>query len=259
MKAIRPSLSFGVAAVLLAAACVLLYGPHRTRQQIVSTDVIPLRHPLTEFPAVIGPYERISEETLPANIERQLGTKDYIIWYYRDTRVPYGTPGSGFRLHVAYWSGTRQILSTGVHYPELCYVGGGAKTVDMQTREIVLQSPADAGGYPPLADTKIPLRLFQFYDDMNYTRRTVGYFFTMNGKRLASANYLRLATFLGPTRNVYYCKVEVTPGTLTMTPGKPGTTGMAGISDLDEARRFIQEFLGYALPPVEASLPASPK
>ncbi len=244
-----PHLPMIIAAALLAVAVAVLYGSKKVRQNLVSSDGIPLARSLTQIPERFGPYEKVGEESLPENIVKQLGTTDYIIWYYRDTRLPPGAAGNGIRLHIGYWSGTRQILSTGVHYPELCYTGGGAKTMEMRTCQIFLGNPDDSGAAP----LSIPLRIFQFYGE-NAPPRTVGYYFLLNGRRIASANYLRLATFLGPTRNLYYSKVEVMPGTLGTD--QDGATRLAlGVSEQGEALRVIQEFLTQAQPGIEAMFP----
>ena len=113
---------------LLGLACLLLYLPQHFSRRLVSTAEVPLRRPLAEFPRQLGPYVKVGEEHLTTDIENTLGTKNYIVWIYRDTRVAPGSGPDAVRFQFAYWSGTKQILSTGVHYPELCYA---VKTPDV--------------------------------------------------------------------------------------------------------------------------------
>jgi len=237
-----------LAAVLLGLACLLLYLPQHFSRQLVSTAEVPLRRSLAEFPQQLGPYVKVGEERLTADIETALGTKNYIVWIYRDTRVVAGSGPDAIRLQFAYWSGTKQILSTGVHYPELCYAGSGANAVKSQTEEMDL---AAATGQP----LTIPVRLFQFSPAGSNQLCSVGYFFIINGRFLASADLLRLATFFGPTRDLYYCKLEMMPGTLRQRENAGGSDFATGLADLAAANRLIRDFLLHAYPEVKKTLP----
>jgi exosortase len=234
-------------AILYSGYLILLAPPDPIRGKqgwLVSTAEIPTRRPLPDFPATLGPYVKVSEERLDAETERNLGTTNYIVWTYRDSRTPAGAPPVGIRFQFAYWSGTKQILSTGVHYPELCYTSSGAKTVDART--VKLQPGA---GMAP-----VPLRLFQFAAPGGSVS-CVGYFFIMNGRRTASADFLRIATFLGPTRNLYYCKVECMPCVLRKDTAGGKVEAASGVADPEEAQALIRDFLKQAIPEVEKTLP----
>ncbi len=234
------------AALLYAGYLLFLAPPDPIRGKqgwLVSTSEIPPRRAIPDFPEKLGPYVKVSEERLDAETERNLGTTNYIVWTYRDTRTPAGMPPAGIRFQFAYWAGTKQILSTGVHYPELCYTSSGAKTVEARTVKIL-----PSAGAPP-----VPLRLFQFVAPGGNTS-CVGYFFIMNGRRIASADFLRIATFLGPTRNLYYSKVECMPCVLRKNEtGREVAAG--GVADPEVAQERIRDFLERALPEVEKTLP----
>lgn len=237
-----------VAAALLGLACLVLYLPQHFSRRLVSTSEVPLRRPLAEFPQQLGPYVKVGEERLSPDIERTLGTQNYIVWVYRDTRVAPGGGPNAVRFQFAYWSGTKQILSTGVHYPELCYAGSGASAVKTQTEKFAL--PAASGDI-----LSVPVRLFQFAPAGREQLCSVGYFFIVNGRFLASADLLRLATFFGPTRDLYYCKLEMMPGTLREGGNAGAAEFGAGVADLDSASRLIRDFLTYAYPEARKTLP----
>ena len=234
---------------LLGLACLLLYLPQHFSRRLVSTTGAPLRRPLVEFPQQLGPYVKVGEEHLTADVEKTLGTKNYIVWVYRDTRVAPGGGANAVRFQFAYWSGTKQILSTGVHYPELCYTGSGANAVKAQTDNLELST---AAGKP----LSIPVRFFQFATASSGQLCTVGYFFIMNGRFLASADLLRIATFFGPTRDLYYCKLEMMPGTLRNEGKTDDAAFGAGVADLASANRLIRDFLAHAYPEAKKTLPA---
>ena len=237
-----------LAAALMLTACLVVYLPKRFGTGLVSTAGVPLRQPLAEFPEQLGPYVKVGEERLTAEVERSLGTRDYIFWTYRDTRVAPGTGPDAIRFQFAYWSGTKQILSTGVHYPELCYTVGGANAVMSKTVKLDVSDGGSAAS--------VPVRLFQFAPAGQTDLCTVGYFFLFNGRYMTSADLLRIATFFGPTRSMYYCKLEMMPATLRKngTPGKAEFEG--GVSDPATAERMMREFLTHALPEVKKHLPS---
>ncbi len=254
-KIFTPATAVAAGLLLLAflySGTLFLFAPNDPirgkKGWLVSTDQIPPARPLAEFPTTVGPYVKVAEERLDKDTERTLGTTNYIVWTYRDTRGKDGATVTGMRFQFAYWSGTRQILSTGVHYPELCYVGGGAKTLDASTVDLSLRPK---GG---TAET-VPLRIFQFVSAGGGPPGNVGYFFIMNGRRIASADYLRIATFLGPTRNLYYCKVECMPCTLRKNPDTGRMEAASGVADPEAAKEIIRQFLELALPDVEKMLP----
>jgi hypothetical protein len=229
---------------LLAAACLLLYLPQRFSRSLVSTAEVPLRRPLAAFPEQLGPYVKVGEEHLTADVERTLGTQNYIVWTYRDTRVGPGGGPNAIRFQFAYWSGTKQILSTGVHYPELCYAGSGVNAVKAQTETLTLPG-----------EVQIPLRLFQFAPPGKTEPCTVGYFFILNGRFLASADLLRFATFFGPTRDLYYCKLEMMPGMLRGDAAAGPADFAAGVAEPAAAQQRIHDFLLHAFPEAKKSLP----
>ncbi|MFA4943165.1 MAG: exosortase-associated EpsI family protein [Lentisphaeria bacterium] len=249
----RRHLPYTIAALLLAAMAILLH----SRQGTIRDDHLPLRAPMATFPDRLGPYVKVGSETLPENIEKQLGTTDYIVWLYHDTRRPMGEPGSGIRFHTAYWSGTRQILSTGLHAPEICYVGGGATVANLEDATVTLakQVPGPDGS-PRTVREQIPLRLFQFHDAHSSRLSNVGYFFNLNHRLLASVAWLRIYTFFGYTRNLFYCKIEAMPGTIAQDPASGECRLLTGIAEPAVAQERIRDFLNYAYPHVEKLLPA---
>lgn len=251
---IRRHLPFFIAVLLLGVTAGFVLN----RKNVVADDALPLRGSLDTLPEQIGPYVKVGSETMDEDTLKMFGSNDYILWVYHDTRVPIGEPGSGIRFHVGYWSGTKQILSTGLHAPEICYVGGGANVVSIHDHALALNKrmpQADGSERRELMDN-VPLRLFQYSAAHSLRASCVGYFFNMNSKLLASTSLLRAYTFFGYTSNLFYSKIEIMPGTLVKDPESGLYRLGEGEGDVTAAKAKIKDFLEYAYPYVEEKLPA---
>ena len=96
--------------------------------------------------------------------------------------------------------------------------------------------------------------LFQFVPGEGAKPCTVGYFFLFNGSFMTSADLLRIATFFGPTRNLYYCKFEMMPATLRRETGEK-IEFEGGVANHATARQMMRDFLTHAFPEAKKHLP----
>lgn len=242
---------FLVAAAVLATSAVGLGWVIRSFDLFMLKEPLPLRRELHDIPERFGPYLLHNQEPdLTPDIEAVLGAQAYITREYRDTRLEEKAPGALIRLHLAYFTGTPDLI---LHVPEVCYVAGGAQHADIQQVELALESPeyfSDEGGGLRVRDAagsvqrvpeaKVPMRVFDFFPRGGTDAVTVAYFFMANGKFMGSPERVRTLAFDIRDRHAYWCKIEVLP---------------LGVAGREEALAVMQEFMAYALPEVLACLP----
>jgi hypothetical protein len=229
----------GTLAALFAAAFALRLGydlslaPDRTP--------LPLRVPLAAFPPdALGPCWAGVDRPLDAETVERAGVSSYLLREYRcrDMFV---------LLYVGYvgeWS------PGAVHYPEVCFPGGGLRSERQETVEVSIPaSPGDTaphdtaphGAAPPGAALPVRLRESVWQVPEGGRRYTLATFY-VNGRfepdemRLRAervlARYFAIVTFSG-----------------SMVSG-----GMAG--DLEETRRVYEDLVKRALPRLVAHFPA---
>ncbi len=187
---------------------------------------------------------------LSVEIERELGTEQYITWTYQDTGWSGGRAGSVVVLHVPYYTGT---IDTVPHVPERCYTGAGQEATGRATVPLTLtmdgrieESTGDLLVAAELEDVvRVPTTAF---DATRFSFRRPGgdqqehvfYVFAANGKFLATPDQVRLEGFDPTDRYSYYAKVEVR---------------VPLVEDEDQARARVEAFLSAAMPELLACLP----
>jgi len=241
----------------LAAATVLFLGVLGLNWVIASFEVfvakqpIELRQPLFELPDRFGPYQQLSQEPdLTPEIEAVLGAHAYITREYMDTRKAKGDPGAVMRLHIAYFTGTPDMI---IHVPEVCYIAHGAQGQKSELQTVRLDSPlfqdrpdgkvaaTTAGGSPvTIPSREVPLRVFNFAQGNAGEPATVTYFFAANGSFMGTTTRVRTLVFDVRDKYAYWCKIETLP---------------VGVADRQQAVETVREFLGAALPEIMACLP----
>jgi hypothetical protein len=255
------SLTFGAALVvgLMGTAAAGHHSVLSWQKIVLNKEAVPLRRQLTTLPNTKDHWEFFKADELPPEIVDELGTTDYISWWYRDTSMPENTPGSIVRLHVAYYTG---LVDTVPHVPDRCFVAGGVEHNGLFDQPVALD-PArftahTDGGYTamtvphqrgyaatlPAVEVHLPdrdLTTKRFtYRPPNSDDQHVSYFFIANGKFLSSPNQVRLLGFDFRDRYSYYCKVEVQ---------------VVGVDDPAEVQRRTTDVLNVFLPEVLACLP----
>ncbi|MEX0776314.1 MAG: exosortase/archaeosortase family protein [Phycisphaeraceae bacterium] len=243
----------------MSAACGLLVGAAASLQGSVSMlklalikEPLPLRHNLIDLDTRPGHWRMArNHPRLPAEQETALGTLNYIVRDYENLDKPQGTPGSWVRLQIAYYTGTPDTVP---HVPDRCFVAGGLVVVNKgqtvldllganyrQARDVWEASSNAAPGTVRLPEVKFPATIVSFADPNDPRQQhNVVYFFSANGKFLATPDLVRLEGFGLRDRYSYYCKIEV------MVPG---------IGDRQEATVVVSDFLSAMMPEILACLP----
>lgn len=243
---------FIAAAVILLVCAASLQAFITMTQRILIKQPIELRRDLAMLPSIIGPYEVTKKDpALSSDMEAALGTTQYISWWFRDTRVPEGQPGSVIRLHVPYYTGT---IDTVPHVPDRCFVAGGATPTGTDVLNIHVASDritrredgqvnavTMSGNLVTMPSDRIPITRVKFTTAGNQAQTYgVTYFFVANNAYTARPEGVRLMAFNLFDRYAYYSKVEVMP---------------IGVEDMDEVVRLTEEFLSHVLPEIFLCLP----
>ncbi|MFO7821916.1 MAG: hypothetical protein R6V56_07695 [Lentisphaeria bacterium] len=221
---------------------------------------IPLQRSLNTLPHEFGPYTLLEEIKLSEGIVGSLGTENYISWIMRDKRKSPGSPGSAFRVHTVYYTGNQEAVSA-AHVPEICYVAGGYKRVDLKETILELENPViwtlrePGSAHPPAREiSKIPIREFVYVLPQGADEGSVIYFFIYNGKLVDSRNDITLDFLNHNSKYRYYCKVEINPGSLLSTPGR-GKQFKPGTFSRQKTHRLTAEFMQLFLPELQQCLP----
>jgi exosortase len=216
-----------VAAILLALAALGLNTALRATRTVLIKAPLPLRQPLYLLPREMGRWQMTQEDPpLGPDMVEALGTRHYLSRTYRDTSRPADEPGNAVRLHVAYYTGTPDTVP---HVPDRCFVAAGATPVSRQRVTLTVNGePVSATAFTYRRDADDPR-----------TDQAI-YFFSANGKLLATPEQVRLQGFALTDRHAYYCKVEI---------------GLNGISDLEQAGARASAFLDDCLPALLVCLP----
>ncbi len=250
----RPAVVVVLGILLLAA--IALNGAVQALGLHFKKEPVELSKPLTSIPAILGPWRMFGrDEPYPAEIEHQLGTKDYIARTYFDTRiVPIAEieraeklpesrdrniaaarlahlyPRGTISVHLAYYTGQADTVA---HVPERCMVGGGFDIDPRKTAVVEL----NVGRSEPLELRYIE---FQARQRAGEPKRNVAYMFDVNGKRVSDSTAVRVALQDLFQRKAYYNKTELS---------------VMLDDDTQGAQNMMADFLTYAIDYIDACLP----
>lgn len=224
------------------------------------------------IPAQFGPWVQASiDEPLDPEVEGALGTRQYIIRQYVDTRLDshgttiihgptkkdrddrlddfrkfntVGVKGASLVpmliLHVTYYTG---LVDTVAHIPERCYVASGFEEVSKD----VVSMPAD--GFTDHKRRDVRFTLINFDDQTGQEHGVfVAYFFQVNGKYTEDPIKVRETLQDLTEKYGYYAKIEVKA--VNYSPANPQTGGYR-----TAVTNAIKDFIGTALPQIESRLP----
>ncbi len=271
------STGFIVAVVVLLLGTGTLWGLRTTLGWVLFKKPVELRVSLRRMAGNIdaradfGSYNLVKKDSrLTSDIEKRLGTENYIGWVYRDTSITDDSLGKYIRFHVAYYTGS---IDTVPHVPERCVAGGGSAVTKQQTIKVELNSPfmkeredgkvlvstssMSGGEEVTLPSKTIPLRVISFEDrrEGQVRRFAVTYFFVVNGEYVSMAEEVRLKSFNITDRYAYYCKIEVVPVAYGGKNSRGEEVYYPDIGDVDKAVELVEKFLSYGLPEVMRCLP----
>jgi len=136
-----------------------------------------------------------------ADVEAELGTKDYIQWYLEDTTVGVEDPLRNLLLFVTYYTGE---VGKVPHVPEVCYQGGGSLIQDKHDATIEVVGVG-------ATDDMIPVRIVTMKVPSLFgaTERRVLYFFRVNGTYRCDRNAVRRLQHNLSDRHAFFSKFEV--------------------------------------------------
>lgn len=247
-----------VLGILVAAAASLnatlsAFNIHIQKKPIYPESGLTLASMPREVPGFTLVYE---QPPLPKEIQKELGTDNYMTRRYVEADPADGAKPRSFEVHLAYYTG---MIDTVPHVPERCFVGSGGFRID--ALEGVTPVPIDLDRFPldpdvdhdlhgvirrgrtgPDSDTpglrvRMPLGIEHL--KMNITRfadnegRTTyaGYFFVANGGIAPRAEDVRGLAFSSQATHAYYMKVQFTSGDVADAAGLASLAG----AFLDEA------------------------
>jgi hypothetical protein len=223
---------------------------------------VPLARELSEIPSRLGPWRQVSIDVpMPPEIEKVLGTKQYVARYYVDTRIVSDaeldkllkdkTPqeremaalnlqlqhdGAVVQMMLTYYTG---MIDTVAHVPERCMTASGFES----TRNDVMPCG-------PLAerDGDHTMRFIVFEESEGIASPISGgpkrvsnftYFFNCNGEYTSDSIGVRTRLANLFQTYGYYMKIET----------------QVRFSSADTAARTSADLIGYALPDIERCLP----
>ena len=258
----RPS--FLVVAGLLLVAAVGLQTTVAAMQFHFKKLPVPLAEDLRiAMPAEFGPWRQVGPDIrLSPEMEEELGTEQYIQRIYIDTakarpdelesingadevrrKQAISTlvgrdPSARVYLHMAYYTGG---VDTVPHIPDRCMVASGFATVGAEdlTWDVLPEKPGRAS-------TDVTLRGVGFEQpgsggfSSGGDTQHVAYFFQVNGNYAHDPlTGVRQELAKLTERHGYFCKIEL----------------MSATPDQATARTAMKDFLGQAMPAIEAALP----
>lgn len=176
---------------------------------------LPLKQPLDNInEKKLSPYEVVHKSKITnKEVEKALGTDEYIQWELMDTNEPANSPVRYCSLFITYYTGNPDQVP---HVPEECYTGGGAQRLGTEDFKCTLSADAfeKLNEIIKYKDSYIPTRRLKFGNkngslwSMNQNF-DVFYFFKVNGNyagtRDSARGYLQ-RNF--SSRYSYFSKVE---------------------------------------------------
>lgn len=221
-------------------------------------EPVPLRDDVTSIPGRLGPWVHVTlDERFPEEIEKELGTTEYIKRLYVDTRkadpavlekwenasvrnaelreelrisVMQNDPTAAVWLHVAYYTGS---VDTVPHIPDRCMVAGGFDPVGRREETLDLHDRTMTTSF---------VEFEQRAGHVSPTTLSVAYFFHVNGDYEYDAiTGVRKRLQDLTEKYAYFAKIECMTQSTTRDP--------------QAARAAMGDFLHHALPAIEQVLP----
>lgn len=225
------SAALGFQFALSALGYQLQKKPVEAEAGIVVSDISP--RTLSWERARDSKGNEIPDRRESAEVEKTLGTQNYVSRVYVQRQPKPGSRPIVLDLHVAYYTGK---IDTVPHVPDRCFVGGGMQignvegnlplTFDRSAWQIDTSVPEGLGpiykvwvqGEAPFGQTyvrlckdadKIQMRTMKFLADGGASLYA-GYFFVANGGHTPSADGVRELAYQLTSTYAYYMKVQVT-------------------------------------------------
>jgi len=200
--------SFVVCMVILLIGALGLSAGAKWLKWNFRKEPAPLRKLLSELERdALSPYQFVAERRMSPEIEKELGTTEYIDWTVEDTSAP-SEPTRYLRLFVSYYTGN---LDKVAHVAEICLTANGGKVDNITDYEVSVPGCGleDAGNELPLRIIDVEFPQIK----QRSQQQTVAYFFSVNGDYCCTRTQVRLKANNWRDRYAYFSKVEVSlPG-----------------------------------------------
>jgi len=252
----RFDVAFIVVAGILLLAAIGLNAAVQHLKLTFRKAPVALQKPLKEIAPQFGPWKQVSvDERLEPEIEESLAAVEYISRDYIDTRrvpadilkqfegkttrerhqliskIASTDPQAYVHMMVTYYTG---MVDTVAHIPDRCYVAGGFEQIESET--------ARWNCFLPRGDERASSRYSTYEDKVpgrGARRAQVAYFFHVNGRYTSDSLDVRATLQNLFEKYGYYAKIEV----------------RSDDQNRQRAGEVMDDFLNYALPEVEKSLP----
>jgi hypothetical protein len=214
---------------------------------------------LDSVPAQLGPWVQVSQDVpLEKEIEDALGTKQYIMRQYVDSRVvskaeldqfagktvkerevllaqiQASYPEAVISCQVTYYTG---LVDTVAHIPDRCYIADGFNQsgYDMPDWDLGISHL----GKDPKAPMRVRFIHFEDEAGMGRSQRHVAYFFFTDGVYTSDPLEVRKTLATLWYKHGFYSKIEL----------------MTLLNDRDKAGQVMRDFLTASLPEIEKCMP----
>ncbi len=256
----RRTIAFVVVAMLLIVAAIGLRVTVANMKLTFRKLPVELPAPLLSIKRDLGPWAQFTvDEALPADIEHELGTKEYVMRRYVDTRQlsesdrakfiaaalderqkmmtegKISVPKSALMYFaLTYYTGSADTVP---HVSERCYVADGFKPTNFEVLDWAILPRENE------ADRVAKVRLLNFEDQVgsrSFEPKQVCYFFQVNGTYEHDPIFgvrKKLQNLF--ERHAYFAKVEMS----------------AELGSTAAAAPVMKDFLVHAMPEVERVLP----
>lgn len=227
----RPTLLVCMA-VLAGSALGIRLGAQRLKWHL-RKEAAPLRRSLDDLDeSRLLPYVVLDKQKIAnPDVEKELGTDDYIQWILEDKSVDTSDPARYAHLFITYYTGNPDKVP---HVPDWCYVGSGGIVSDSKNQYVTVPGIglADEDDALPVRTLTIQLPGSAIGQRQS---RTVTYFFAVNGAYRCTRNQVRLLQNNFRDKYTYFSKVEIF---------FPGSTRMSR----DETLKAVEKLCRVAVP-----------
>ncbi len=208
-----------ICALVLASSAVGIHVGAKRLKWHFRKEAVPLRRSLDDLDEHrLFPYVAFNKQKIAnPDVEKELGTEDYIQWMLEDKSVDRSDPARYVQLFITYYTGNPDKVP---HVPDWCYVGSGGVVSKSQNRTITVPGIGLAQ-----EEDALPVRMLTILLPGSgigqREQRTVTYFFAVNGTYRCTRNQVRLLQNNFRDKYTYFSKVEVFfPGSKNMSEEK---------------------------------------
>jgi hypothetical protein len=210
----RASPRFYVCFSILLLSAFTLQGLAAALNLYLRKAPVPLRAPLYAMDQTkLAPefeLHPIQPEPLPHEAVSALGTEEYLQWDLVDVSLPSSDPVRSPHVFITYYTGQPDPVP---HTPDNCIATSGWRIVSSRTELVPVPGAGAPDDLVPVrvleAEPPVPPRAGVLGADQELPRRTVLYFFHVNGRYRTQRDEVRWVQANLLERYAYYAKIEI--------------------------------------------------